>query len=203
MSETPRYRVSARLALLASVLFLSACADREIEEHRVEKGIERLPSDAPSSPAQSTPSTPEPSSATPWEVPEGWVLDPTPRQMRIATYLADAPSGQVEIAITRFPGDVGGVLANINRWRGQMGLGPVSETNLESTISRFEAPGFSGYETRIESERGVMIAVGVHDQSIDQTWFVRATVDNPQAADEVQEQLFAMARSITRNGSGG
>lgn len=123
--------------------------------------------------------------------------------MRIATYIADTPSGQVEIAITRFPGDVGGVLANINRWRGQMGLGPVLESGLESTINRFEVPGFSGYETRIDSDRGVMIAVGVHDQSIDQTWFVRATVDSAQAADDVQDKLFAMARSITRNGSGG
>lgn len=203
MSETTLYRESARLVLVASVLMLSSCSDREIEEHRVEKGIEQLPSDPQSSPAQSTPATPEPSSATPWEVPDGWVLDPTPRQMRIATYIADAPSGPIEIAITRFPGDVGGVLANINRWRGQMGLEPVSESGLESTISRFDAPGFSGYETRIDSDRGAMIAVGVHDQTIDQTWFLRATVDNAQAADEVQEQLFAMARSITRKGSGG
>lgn len=203
MPKAPRYRISARFCLVATALILSGCADREIEEHRVEKGIERLPSDEQSSPAQGAPASPESSSATPWEVPEGWVLDPTPRQMRIATYIADTPSGQVEIAITRFPGDVGGVLANINRWRGQMGLGPVLESGLESTINRFEVPGFSGYETRIDSDRGVMIAVGVHDQSIDQTWFVRATVDSAQAADDVQDKLFAMARSITRNGSGG
>ncbi len=199
MPKAPRYRISARFCLVATALILSGCADREIEEQRVEKGIERLPSDEQSSPAQGAPASPESSSTTPWEVPEGWVLDPTPRQMRIATYLADTQSGPTEIAITRFPGDVGGVLANINRWRGQMGLEPVSETGLESTISRFETPGFSGYETRIDSDRGVMIAVGVHDQSIDQTWFVRATIDNAQSADQVQEKLFAMARSITRN----
>ena len=61
---------------------------------------------------------------------------------------------------------------------------------------RFASPGFDGYEVRIESERGVMLAVGVHEASIDQTWFVRATVADAEAADRLEAALFGMARSI-------
>ena len=42
--------------------------------------------------------------------------------MRLAT-LTD---GQAEIAISAFGGNVGGILANVNRWRGQVKLPPVA-----------------------------------------------------------------------------
>src|SRR5690606_18990816 len=87
--------------------------------------------------------------ADPWVVPIGWTLVPGERPMRVATYEAPGPDGPVEVAITRFPGRVGGELANINRWRGQMGLPPVDESELEAVIERFEAPGFDGYQARI------------------------------------------------------
>jgi hypothetical protein len=41
-----------------------------------------------------------------------------------------------------------------------------------------------------------MLAVGVHEASIDQTWFVRATVADAEAADRLEAALFGMARSI-------
>jgi hypothetical protein len=116
--------------------------------------------------------------------------------MRLATFVAPDPGGDVEVAITRFGGRVGGELANINRWRGQMGLGPIEETELEPLIDRFESPGYEGYTVRIESTGGVMLAAGVYDAAIDQTWFVRATVPDAAAADRMQADLFAMARSI-------
>ena len=133
---------------------------------------------------------------TPWVVPDGWELDPGERPMRVATYLAPVEGGTVEVAITRFPGTVGGELANLNRWRGQMGLAPVGEAELEGVIERFSSAGYRGYQTRVDGAGGVMVVAGVHDQSIDQTWFVRATVGNAEQADAVEADVFGMARSI-------
>lgn len=116
--------------------------------------------------------------------------------MRVTTYLVPDLSDSREVAVTRFAGRVGGELANINRWRGQMGLAPIGETELESLIGRFETPGYDGYTARIESSKGVMLAAGVYDAAIDQTWFVRATAPDAAAADRLQADLFAMARSI-------
>jgi hypothetical protein len=83
------------------------------------------------------------------ELPEGWTLDPTPRPMRVATYIITDPGGPVEVALTRFPGDTGGVLGNINRWRQQVGLGPVTEAELPATVRSF-AEG-RGYGVEIEN----------------------------------------------------
>lgn len=116
--------------------------------------------------------------------------------MRIATYVVPDAQGPVEVAVTKFGGRVGGELANINRWRGQMGLPPVEEAELEKALSRFSSPGFEGYRARIAGERGVMLAAAVYEQAIDHTWFVRATVADSVVADRLQSDVFAMARSI-------
>lgn len=190
-----RVGTTAAVVLLASVV---ACDRSGVEERAVPKGAERMPAD-PETPA-SAPDEADPSASvptrSPWTVPAGWIADPEPRPMRLATFVAPDPGGAVEVAITRFAGRVGGELANINRWRGQMGLGPIEETELEPLIDRFESPGYEGYTVRIESAGGVMLAAGVYDAAIDQTWFVRATVPDAAAADRMQAELFAMARSI-------
>ncbi len=123
--------------------------------------------------------------------------------MRLATYIAPDDSGPVEVAITRFGGRVGGDLANINRWRGQMGLPAIDGAELEAAIVRFSATGFDGYETRIEAPSGVMLAAGVYDEAIEQMWFVRATVPDAAVADRLQADLFSMARSIAGLGDEG
>jgi len=58
-----------------------------------------------------------------WTLPAGWTPDPTPRDMRVATLRSP---GGAEVAITRFAGPGGDLLANINRWRNQLGLSPVA-----------------------------------------------------------------------------
>lgn len=122
--------------------------------------------------------------------------------MRLATFIVPTEAGDQEVAVTRFPGQVGGVLANINRWRGQMGLQPITEPQLAGFVDQFtlETPkgSFDGYQTRVESEQGVMIAVGLFQESINQTWFVRSTLPNPEIADQLQDQIIEFARSIAQ-----
>ena len=46
--------------------------------------------------------------------------------MRIASLKVDDQNGsELDISVTTFPGDVGGLLANVNRWVGQIELSPV------------------------------------------------------------------------------
>lgn len=52
-----------------------------------------------------------------WTLPAGWVEGPA-RAMRLATFLV-GDSGR-ECVVTVFPGDVGGLEANLRRWLGQM-----------------------------------------------------------------------------------
>ena len=79
-----------------------------------------------------------------WKLPDGWqpVADAkakTPE--RYATLrLASKDASPLELTVTKFPGAAGGLLANVNRWRGQIGLPPVGEDELD-TVKKEEFKG--------------------------------------------------------------
>jgi hypothetical protein len=57
-----------------------------------------------------------------WEIPSTW-KDGKTSSMRIASLKVDDQNGsELDISVTTFPGDVGGLLANVNRWIGQIDL---------------------------------------------------------------------------------
>lgn len=58
-----------------------------------------------------------------WTTPEGWHDVPSTSMRMINFHVA---SGAVECYLSALPGSAGGVEANVNRWRGQMGLAPYS-----------------------------------------------------------------------------
>src|SRR5208283_5637634 len=72
-----------------------------------------------------------------WNPPADWQSKPG-SAMRKGSF---AVGGGAEVAITAFPGDVGGVLANVNRWRGQAGLAPVDEASLGQVTTAIESNG--------------------------------------------------------------
>ena len=67
-----------------------------------------------------------------WTTPEGW-SELASSSMRQANFLvADDESAQCYL--TMLAGDGGGILANVNRWRGQMGLEPTDEAALAAAL---------------------------------------------------------------------
>jgi hypothetical protein len=71
-----------------------------------------------------------------WQAPADWQKKPG-SAMRKGSY----GIGDAEVAITAFPGDVGGVLANVNRWRGQVGLDPLDEPGLAQATQSLDSNG--------------------------------------------------------------
>jgi hypothetical protein len=86
---------------------------------------------ASSRPAAATPDAAAPvadtqrSASLAWRTPPGWTRGPE-KVLRDATYFA----GGVECSVTLLEGSAGGVLANINRWCGQMGAPALTEADL-------------------------------------------------------------------------
>ncbi|HSP43211.1 MAG TPA: hypothetical protein VLO11_10100, partial [Luteolibacter sp.] len=75
-----------------------------------------------------------------WQTPDGWTPDPNASTMRYATLVArGAGDAKAELAVTHFPGDVGGDLDNVNRWRGQIGLPPVTAAELPALVRNVTA----------------------------------------------------------------
>jgi len=60
-----------------------------------------------------------------WELPKGWT-EVRAGGMRLAT-LKPPASGKIDVSVIMIPGAAGGELANVNRWRGQIGLQPIDE----------------------------------------------------------------------------
>jgi len=65
-----------------------------------------------------------------WNAPEGWEQQPS-RSMRAVTYRpAGDPEAQCYVSI--WPGNVGGLLMNINRWRGEAGAAPLTLAEIDA-----------------------------------------------------------------------
>ncbi|MEM9016578.1 MAG: hypothetical protein AAGC68_06160 [Verrucomicrobiota bacterium] len=63
-----------------------------------------------------------------YDTPENWSENP-PSMMRDIN-LSFGENGEGECYVARLPGAGGGLAANINRWRGQMGAAPLSEDEI-------------------------------------------------------------------------
>jgi hypothetical protein len=83
-----------------------------------------------------TPVTTAAGPALKWTAPTHW--EPKPGSaMRKGSFLIKGEGEETaDLAITAFPGDVGGELANVNRWRGQLQLPPLQAAELEGAVTR-------------------------------------------------------------------
>jgi len=152
--------VAAWLAVVA----LAGCDDRGIEEMEAPAGVERPPLDSGGAPRaaamdragvdevdRAAPPAAEGAASSGWPLPAGWRVSPVEAPMRLATFLAEPEAGDaddgdgpVTVTLSRFPGRVGGVAANVNRWRAQIGLPEIDQAELEEYISPLDVGSSQG-----------------------------------------------------------
>lgn len=127
----------SRLTLLAIPLLLAACRDSKIADYRIPKEDDAPVAQAPAGQpgmADMPVARAEGGDLT-WTVPAKWQSKPGSGMRKATLVVAEG----AELAVTAFPGDVGGELANLNRWRGQVGLAPVGSAEQASSITRLTA----------------------------------------------------------------
>jgi hypothetical protein len=132
---------------------------------------------APAAPADSAPDGPK------WQVPADWT-EAEPGPMIFKRYsVSDADGAKAAITVSFFPGSVGGALANVNRWRGQMGLQPLQSDQLAGATETFEtADGtatlvdFSGQDAKTAKPARLIGVILPHE---DKTWFFKLLGDGP------------------------
>lgn len=121
-----------------------------------------------------------------WTAPANWTAK-AGSAMRKGTYAIKGAGGEAELAITAFPGDVGGDLANVNRWRGQVGLGPIGSAELASSITRFRANSLDVAVIDILGSNGQRILGGIVPFT-GSTWFFKLT--GPDAVVAAEKPVF-------------
>jgi len=121
-----------------------------------------------------------------WTAPANWTAK-AGSAMRKGTFAIKGAGGEAELAITAFPGDVGGDLANVNRWRGQVGLGPIGSAELASALTRFRANGLDVAVVDILGANGQRILGGIVPFA-GSTWFFKVT--GPDAVVAAEKPAF-------------
>jgi hypothetical protein len=114
-----------------------------------------------------------------WKVPDAWQKLPA-GQMQIAKFSVPAKDGaKAEVSVSVFPSDTGGTLANVNRWRRQIGLGEVDESGLRSCTTGLDVtPG--AVLVNLTNEQRQLLGAIVPRQG--KWWFYKMTGDAPAVA---------------------
>lgn len=146
----PLFRLSATVALL--LLGLCGCRDREVTSYRIPKEKDPAPMMMPAAdgaasagqPGATMANTPVNTAEGPgltWSAPAHWTVKPA-SAMRKGSYAIHGEGGaDADLSITAFPGDVGGDLANLNRWRGQIQLPPLAPADLGPSSRHLDLNG--------------------------------------------------------------
>ena len=183
------FPVAAAAGLLALAL---GCSRDQVGHYRVPK--EGAIADHPdhpghadhAAPAQGMPPAggevappPKPSTqgALKWSLPKGWSEVPG-EGMRYATFTTPV-AGKVEATVVVLPGPAGGELANVNRWRGQIQLGPIDEKALAAArvAVKSKAGTLNVYDFTSEGQAKSRMVVGLIATPDGNTWFLKLTGD--------------------------
>jgi hypothetical protein len=172
--------------LVIAALALASCNDSKIE-------VYTIPKEGTSVAMQSGSDLLEPPPGNPahWTKPDGWNEQPL-SEMRLGSFKVEGPNAaSADISVIAFPGEAGGLISNINRWRGQLQLAPLDEDQLPQNIQRTEVDNvptslvdFQSAESAPKPSR----ILGAVLQAADRTWFVKMT--GPPELIESQRQKF-------------
>jgi hypothetical protein len=107
--------------------------------------------------------------------------------MRYASFSAPAEDGaKVDISVVTFPGDGGNDADNINRWRGQIGLGPLDPNVVTSQVAPLKTADTTFSTTDIVGDKRRTIAAWTRRDG--RVWFFKAT--GPHTAVEKEKPNF-------------
>lgn len=173
MGHPTTTRLAAACALVAAVV---ACDRDGVTHFRVAR-TPPSPAAAPAGMAGDVPPPARPTGvALSWTLPKGWKAT-AGGAMRYASFEVPV-KGEVDASVVVLPGPAGGELANVNRWRGQIGLGPLDDAGLTAarrTVQSKAGP-LSVYEFASDAAPRKRLIAGLTELS-GNTWFVKMTGD--------------------------
>jgi hypothetical protein len=122
------------------------------------------------------PALAKPESAKPaWTLPAGW-KEEKPGNMQFARFSAPNADGtKAEVTVAVLGGTGGGALANVNRWRGQIGLAPIDEAGLAKLTTPIETGAGAATAVDLVADSKEKRTVAVWLARDGQTWFYRLT----------------------------
>jgi len=187
-----------------------AAAPADANHQHVQPGAPTAAPAAQSTPASSAPMAPSGGTTmanTPvataagtglaWTVPAHWPSKGASGMRKGTITIPGEGGASAELAITAFPGDVGGDVANVNRWRGQIQLAPSPPDEVLRSIQRIEANGLKIGVVEMANSAGATPTrvLGAMVPFEGSTWFFKVTGPDALVAKE-KDAFLAYLRTI-------
>lgn len=140
-----------------------------------------------------------------YTVPSGWTEKP-PSQMRVASFEISQNGKSVDVSVVPLGGMGGGDFANVNRWRGQVGLQPTEDGIIQQSAEKVTVAGQPAdlYDIAGAASGGNdaqrIIAVILHRDEM--VWFFKMDGDS-QLAEQQKPAFVSMLKSLQFSSSSG
>lgn len=112
-----------------------------------------------------------------WQVPPNWKEIDGGGFLVAKFIVSGSDNSQATVNVSSSAGDGGGVSANVNRWRGQLGLNPLSQSDVDKQVTSVDIDGgkamlvdMTGTDARSGAKARVIAAIVPSTQ---QTWFYK------------------------------
>ncbi|HEX3999154.1 MAG TPA: hypothetical protein VHX65_11435 [Pirellulales bacterium] len=149
-----------------------------------------LPPDHPAiTPDQTADSTPPPAESSPdlkYETPAGWEPGQLNEMRKAAFEVKDGPQ-EVAITVVALPPFAGDLLPNVNRWRGQLHLPPITADDLSNVVKPMSIGGAPGSYVNLTGPADPapqQTILGAMAATADRVWFVKLQGDTKLAERE-------------------
>ncbi|MCU0873960.1 MAG: hypothetical protein MUE50_16610 [Pirellulaceae bacterium] len=198
----PRQAILGVVALLGERAWffkLSGDADLALrEKERFAEFVKSVrfvtPAQAGSTAVATTPAGGE--SRLVWDAPDGWLADEAGGMGRAAFHVTEGDQN-VEINVLELAGSVEMLLPNVNRWRRQIQLEEITQTELEKTVTPIQVAGMEGHYVELlgpedAQPRPAALRVVVSHQG--KTWLFNMTGDADMVLRE-KERFLGFVRS--------
>jgi len=193
------------LGLMLLTVALAGCGRGQIKVYRLSNDDSSSASPPPNTMAATTaaPSQQNESNAVQpqlqWTLPEGWT-EVAPGEMSIASFKVQSQAGaEADVSVVPLPGPAGGESANVNRWRGQVGLPAATPDELEKMAEEVQVGGLPGklYDLAGQSSgSGAKRILGVIDERNGTTWFFKM-VGDAELVEQQKPAFVTFLKSLT------
>ena len=183
---------------LSLLLFTVGCSRDEVQTYRLPK------ENTPAAPSTGMPQgmgmgmgtgevpPPPAGGGLKWTLPKGW-SEEKGGGMRFATLKAPS-AGKLDISVVVLAGSAGGELANVNRWRGQIGLAPTDEKTLAATRQtvKAKAGAIAVFDFSSDGQVKTRMVTGQLSTADGNTWFLKMVGEAGPVAQAKPEFLRLM-----------
>ncbi len=148
----------------------------------------------PAGTQQSTVASAPPPNVPNWKIPTHWVAG-SASSIRLASYKVIGDDGnELDFSVTSFPGDVGGLLANVNRWLGQIDMAAIDAQSLKNFVQPITIDGHEAQLVEAFSNQQAFIAAILIKGN--RSWFFKIS-GSALLAEEERNNFSSFLQSIS------